>query len=111
MKRSAKYLAENEDLALELELRGSRFTTDETVARHGAAVGGFDAYERLPALVIHGADDPIIPVKNGELLAIRIPGSVFMALEGIGHLPAVAVPLQIAGLIQDFPVRHHIVKA
>lgn len=107
---SAKFLERHEDLALELELKGSRFMTDETVARHGAAVAGFDSYQRLPtivtpALIIHGTADPIFPVKNGEILAERISGSEFVAMEGLGHLPAVEAPLEVAGLILDFLTR------
>ncbi|MEJ2133058.1 MAG: alpha/beta hydrolase, partial [Gammaproteobacteria bacterium] len=56
---SAKFLAQHEDVALELELKGARFTTDETIASHADAVSRFEAYDRLPAisastLVVHG---------------------------------------------------------
>lgn len=39
----------------------------------------------VPALIIHGTEDPIIPYEHGQNLANRIPGSVLLTLEGTGH--------------------------
>ncbi|PTU44791.1 alpha/beta hydrolase [Paenibacillus polymyxa] len=39
----------------------------------------------IPALVIHGTEDPIIPYEHGMHLANEIPGAVLLALEGAGH--------------------------
>ncbi|WP_228389208.1 alpha/beta fold hydrolase [Cumulibacter manganitolerans] len=39
----------------------------------------------VPALVIHGADDPLIAVSGGEATAAAIPGSRFVAYDGMGH--------------------------
>jgi pimeloyl-ACP methyl ester carboxylesterase len=44
---SGAYLQENEDLALELELKGFRYTTEDTLRWHGQAVSKFEAYDRL----------------------------------------------------------------
>lgn len=101
------FLKEHEDLALELELKGSRLTTGETIARHGAAVAAFESYERLPsivapALIVHGAEDPIIPARNGEVLASRIPKSEYVGLKGVGHLPAVERPMEVADRVLRF---------
>ena len=38
-----------------------------------------------PALVIHGADDPLIPVTAGIDSAEAIPGAKLMIIEGMGH--------------------------
>jgi pimeloyl-ACP methyl ester carboxylesterase len=38
-----------------------------------------------PVLVIHGTDDPILPLPNGEAIAGAIPGADLMVLEGVGH--------------------------
>ncbi|PKN69093.1 MAG: alpha/beta hydrolase [Chloroflexi bacterium HGW-Chloroflexi-5] len=38
-----------------------------------------------PALVIHGADDPLVPVAGGIDSAESIPGAVLMIIEGMGH--------------------------
>ncbi|MBE7899920.1 alpha/beta hydrolase [Paenibacillus polymyxa] len=39
----------------------------------------------IPALVIHGTEDPIIPYEHGMHLANEIPGAVLLTLEGAGH--------------------------
>jgi pimeloyl-ACP methyl ester carboxylesterase len=42
-----------------------------------------------PALVVHGADDPLIPPDCGRDTAASIPGAEFMLVDGMGHdLPA-----------------------
>jgi pimeloyl-ACP methyl ester carboxylesterase len=47
---------------------------------------------RLPALVIHGAEDPILPLAHGEAVAKRIPGAELLVIPGMGHdLPPRAV--------------------
>jgi len=38
-----------------------------------------------PTLVIHGADDPLIPPACGEETAARIRGARLMVIEGMGH--------------------------
>lgn len=40
---------------------------------------------RAPTLVLHGADDPLVPVACGEDTARRIPGARFVAIAGMGH--------------------------
>jgi 3-oxoadipate enol-lactonase len=39
-----------------------------------------------PTLVLHGADDVIVPPANGELLAAAIPGAQLHLLEHAAHL-------------------------
>ncbi|WP_201400127.1 alpha/beta fold hydrolase [Kaistia sp. 32K] len=44
---------------------------------------------QVPALVIHGTDDPLIPPACGEDTAAAIPGAELLLLDGMGHdLPA-----------------------
>jgi pimeloyl-ACP methyl ester carboxylesterase len=38
-----------------------------------------------PALVVHGADDPLIPLDCGKDTAVSIPGAEFMLIDGMGH--------------------------
>lgn len=38
-----------------------------------------------PVLVLHGADDPILPVQNGTALANGISGAQLFVMEGVGH--------------------------
>jgi pimeloyl-ACP methyl ester carboxylesterase len=39
----------------------------------------------VPALVIHGADDPLFPPAHGEALAREIPGARLLIIDGLGH--------------------------
>jgi pimeloyl-ACP methyl ester carboxylesterase len=39
----------------------------------------------VPSLVIHGADDPLVPVACGEDTAASIPGSELIIIPGMGH--------------------------
>jgi 3-oxoadipate enol-lactonase len=104
---SRNFLRDFEDLALELELKGLRYTTDDTLRWHAQAVRKFEAHDRLPSvsarcLIVHGTADPIMPFENGRILAGRLANSEFIALEGVGHLPAVEKPLETADLIRRF---------
>ena len=40
---------------------------------------------KIPALVIHGADDPVIPAAHGEDTARSIPGAELLLVPGLGH--------------------------
>jgi pimeloyl-ACP methyl ester carboxylesterase len=39
----------------------------------------------VPALVIHGTDDPVVPMEAGKDTAEAIPGARLMLIEGMGH--------------------------
>jgi pimeloyl-ACP methyl ester carboxylesterase len=41
---------------------------------------------RVPALVLHGIEDQIVPVQVGEYTAQRLASARFVALQGVGHL-------------------------
>lgn len=46
-----------------------------------------------PTLVIHGDEDPVLPLPNGEALRAGIPGARLRVLYGVGHeLPVKAIP-------------------
>ncbi|WP_331235478.1 alpha/beta fold hydrolase [Natronorarus salvus] len=56
-----------------------------------AALLEFDASDRLhemtvPALVIHGTEDRVVPVENGRLLAETLPRGEFVGIDGGPHL-------------------------
>lgn len=38
-----------------------------------------------PTLVIHGRDDPLLPLRAGEEVARLIPNSRMMIINGMGH--------------------------
>jgi pimeloyl-ACP methyl ester carboxylesterase len=40
---------------------------------------------KVPALVIHGTSDPLVPVEGGKDTARAIPGAQLILIEGMGH--------------------------
>lgn len=57
---------------------------------------------KVPSLVIHGAEDPLIPASSGRDTAKYIPGAQLMIIDGMGHdFPEPLLP----GLAQA--VGHH----
>ncbi|NOY69065.1 MAG: alpha/beta hydrolase [Deltaproteobacteria bacterium] len=39
----------------------------------------------VPALVIHGDEDPLVPVEGGKDTAAAVPGAKLIIIEGMGH--------------------------
>jgi pimeloyl-ACP methyl ester carboxylesterase len=57
---------------------------------------------QVPGLVIHGADDPLIPLAAGEDTASSIPGCKLVVIPGMGHnIPDGVVPI-LADIIVKF---------
>jgi pimeloyl-ACP methyl ester carboxylesterase len=51
---------------------------------------------RAPTLVLHGSDDPLVPMAGGEDTAANIPGARLRVIPGMGHfLPEALVPLLV----------------
>jgi pimeloyl-ACP methyl ester carboxylesterase len=63
----------------------------DAAQNHGLAVAASpDRLEalrslRVPTLVFHGDDDPILPLAHGRLTAEAIPGARFVVVPGMGH--------------------------
>lgn len=50
-----------------------------------------------PAVVVHGADDPLVPAEGGRDTAAAIPGARLVEIPGMGHtLPPEVIPTVIA---------------
>jgi len=54
-----------------------------------------------PALVVAGEDDPSVPLRNGRVLAARLPTPLYV-VKGGGHLFLLDEPESVAGVIRDF---------
>jgi 3-oxoadipate enol-lactonase len=91
-----------------LVARLERPTPYETIEAHARACYAFyDAgceVERIgvPALVIHGDEDLIVPVENGRSLAARLPNAEYVELPGRGHNLMLEDPEALVGLVRDF---------
>ena len=71
-----------------------------------SAIMGHDTSERLgevevPTLVLHGTDDRLMHVSNGELIARLIPGARLELLEGSGHMFFWEQPERSAQLVRE----------
>jgi pimeloyl-ACP methyl ester carboxylesterase len=106
------------------QLTGSRFPFNEKDFReklklivehgnnpfslHGAAVGASpDRTSRLheinvPALIIHGTEDAILPLDHGIAVADGIKNSKRMIMEGVGHeIPEDLIPEIIREILEN----------
>ena len=63
---------------------------------------------RVPALIIHRTGDLCLKVEEGRFVASMIPGSEFLELPGVDHLPFVGDQDEILYRIEEFltGVRH-----
>lgn len=77
------------------------YTPSGVVRQMAAIVAGGNRIEllesiKVPTMVIHGADDPLIPLAAGKDTADTIPGAHFEVIQGMGHdLPVGLVPVLI----------------
>jgi 3-oxoadipate enol-lactonase len=91
-----------------LAARLERPTPYETIEAHAGACYGFYAagceVERIdvPALVVHGDEDLIVPAENGRRLAARLPNAQYVELPGRGHNLMLEDPETLVGLVREF---------
>jgi pimeloyl-ACP methyl ester carboxylesterase len=57
---------------------------------------------RVPSLVIHGIDDPLVPVEAGKDTAATIPGAELQLVPGMGHGLESKLETRIADAIIEF---------
>ncbi len=56
----------------------------------------------LPTLILHGAEDQLIPVSEAEVMRDGIPGAELVVLEGAGHLPNMEKPEEFNAAVRGF---------
>jgi pimeloyl-[acyl-carrier protein] methyl ester esterase len=71
------------------------------------ALAGFDLRPRLnalscPVLIVHGANDAVVPVCAAAELARRLPRAGLAVVAGAGHAPQVSHPEVVADVVQRF---------
>ncbi len=73
---------------------------------------GEETYRKVtcPVMVLHGADDQVVPVEKGELVA-EILGVPLVRMEGVGHVPCSRYPVEVNRMLEDFLVRLGLLKA
>ena len=83
-----------------------RPTPQRGVLAQARAVAAWHSPGRLaritaPTVVVHGRDDPMMPVGNGMRLSRLIPGARYLELAGVGHL----VPYEAPDALLDAVLR------
>lgn len=105
---SPAYPATEERLRANIARDFNRSFFPEGAARQIAAiVADGDRRKRLakvatPTLVIHGVDDPLVPVEGGRDTAASIPGAKLLEIPGMGH----DLPLELVDEIADAIAGH-----
>ncbi len=56
----------------------------------------------LPSLLLHGTQDRIVPVAQSRQLAARLARAELQELPGLGHVPIVTAPADVAARIDAF---------
>jgi pimeloyl-ACP methyl ester carboxylesterase len=54
----------------------------------------------VPAVVVHGTADVVVPVSAAHEMASRLPGASVSLLEGAGHAPSVTRPREVAAAVR-----------
>ena len=75
---------------------------DDPGAAEMAHIGNALEMWHKPVLVAFSDDDPIFPQRSGERLAARIPGAIFVPIEGASHFLQEDKGEEIATLIRDW---------
>jgi len=96
---SPGYPADEAELAARVRRDFRRMHYPAGIARQMAAIiASGDRREALktiaaPTMVIHGIDDPLVPVAGGRDTAATIPGAKIVEIPGMGHnLPETLIP-------------------
>lgn len=109
---SPPYIERNYDALLQRSRSASRFAAPRaSYLRQVVAAAHHDAYGRLgaiacPVMIIHGADDVMIPAENARMMKLAIPHAELHILEGMGHGYNLEAQPFADELVIDFVRRH-----
>ena len=56
----------------------------------------------VPTLIIHGAEDQLIPLAEAEIMQAGIPGAELVVVAGAGHLPNLEQPELFNEAVREF---------
>lgn len=110
---SPGYPAAEEDVKVRAAQTFDRSFYPEGVTRQMAAIAAHGNRKpalgslSIPSLIIHGKDDPLVPIEGGLDTHEALRGSQLRVIEGMGHdLPEPLWP-EIVESITELTVRHH----
>lgn len=113
---SREYIEANRVMLTERAQRVSQFRASaDSYHRQVVAAAKHDAFDRLhqiacPVMIVHGADDLIVPAGNARLLKQHIPHAELHILEGAGHGYNLEAQEHADALVIDFVRRHSTVS-
>jgi 3-oxoadipate enol-lactonase len=99
--------AADEDAWVRFRATGMRYGLPvKVILRQMQAIMGHDTSARLPqvsvpAQVVHGTLDQLLPVQNGHMIAGLIPDSRLDIFEGVGHMFFLEEPERTARLVRE----------
>lgn len=101
----------------DIRVRATRQPPVRAVLNQLAGILAWSSYRRLPnlrlpALIVHGEHDHVLPPANGRMVARRIPGSEFVVIPDAGHMivtdqPEIAILTMQRFLNRLEPVKMH----
>lgn len=96
-----KMSVHRDNVELREEVRKSSNQNDMALARnyhrnmHWATIDYLDTIREVPALIIHGKDDGILPLECGQFLADQLPLSTFVIIDQASHLVMLEQPEKV----------------
>jgi pimeloyl-ACP methyl ester carboxylesterase len=109
---SPGYLAEHRSEAIEqLHWQPDPEIPLQVLQAQLMATAGHDTYDRLPSitaptLVLHGSDDPMLPLEDGRILAERILGAELIVVDGARHAYMLEKQGEADAAVLDFLRQH-----
>ena len=81
--------------------------TNEGYLAQAMGTAQWSGHDRIPTinrptLVLHGEIDRLVPLRNGEMLAERIPGAELVVVPGANHVLTTDEPEQVAKVLLDW---------
>ena len=76
----------------------AQYAACEAFVSEGVDVAVLD----VPALVVHGSEDRVVPFENGERLAATLPRGHLVRLDGAGHLAHIERPAVVNAALASF---------
>ena len=105
---TASFMRDNDDIVERIvDWRIESDASDRALAWQAAAVESFDVHDRLeeirvPALVVHGTADRVVPVENGRLLADGLGDADYHELDGAPHLCFIERADEVNDALREF---------
>lgn len=103
-----EFAASNDDLLSRIvDWRLDSDADEDARTAQATAVATFDVSDRLAdltlsTLVLHGSDDRVLPIENGERLAARLPNTTFERVDGGSHLFFVEQADAVTARLREF---------